>query len=144
VFASNEIQDERRRTRPRVALTGKVEVISNVNAQRSDVRSIAWLDAGGMKRFSPIIASATEEFGFEMCFRLTGPFAARRANPLVAVCAPRVWPRVIRISRPEEADASSLGQALYDVLTHERLLLESVLRAINAGSAFGHTTMRSI
>ena len=39
-----EDEDERRRTRARVARGESVEVISNVNAERSAVRSIAWLD----------------------------------------------------------------------------------------------------
>src|SRR5262245_17834221 len=45
-FAQRE-QDERRRTRARVARGESVEVISNVDEQRSAVRSITCLGVGG-------------------------------------------------------------------------------------------------
>src|SRR5207237_6716255 len=50
----NETQDERRRTRARVARSESVEVISTWSAQRSAARSIALLDGCG--RCNPRVA----------------------------------------------------------------------------------------
>src|SRR5207248_4799654 len=67
-----------------VVRSGSVEIISNVNAQRSDVRSIAWLDDWGDNRkdielrfFSP--REKYLNHGFELQWA-TGPVKLEVAN----------------------------------------------------------------
>ena len=102
------------------------------------VRSIAWLGGGGVKHFGAIVASPTKELSTKLSFGIARPLATRRANSRVALGTPRVWTRISEVVGMEETDASPLRQTLHDVLTHERLRLRAVLRAMNRGCRFGH------
>ena len=106
--------------------------------RRSAVRSIAWLDVSPVKNSSAIIANGTKKRSTKLSLCLANPVSPRSLQTGVAVTAPRIWARVVRVYRREKPDTATLTKAFDDVLADECLLLWAVLCAIEAGFRVGH------
>ena len=112
--------------------------MENANARRVGVRSIAWLDVSPVKSSSAVIANSTKKLSTKLSLRLPNPVSPRSLQTGVALAAPRIGVRVVRVYRGEEPDAAALTKAFDDVLADECLLLLAVLCAIDNGFRVGH------
>ena len=85
-----------------------------------------------VKTLRMIVANSTQDFRFQLSLCLADPLAACNTNSLIALCAPSVWSRILRVvGSSEKADAPLQVRALDDMLTDERLGLWAVLYAID-------------
>src|ERR1051326_196031 len=105
----------------------------NVDAQRSAVRSIAWLDVSTVKRFGTVIANATKDLSAKLSFCLASPLSARSLQTRVALAAPSVWARIAWVYRGEESHTATIPKSFDNVLADECLLLRTVLFAVDGG-----------
>src|ERR1043165_2646067 len=113
----------------------------NVDAQRSAVRSIAWLDVSTVKRFGTVIANATKDLSAKLSFCLASPLSARSLQTRVALAAPSVWARIAWVYRGEESHTATIPKSFDNVLADECLDRKSVLFAVDGGCRVGHARL---